>query len=57
MFGETKICYRVNFCDRKTLAIHVYPDGQVVVDSPKNASSQAIAAKVKKRASWIVKGV
>jgi len=54
-FGQTEICYGVNFCDRKTLAIHVYPDGQVIVDAPKNTSSQAIAEKVKKRASWIFK--
>ena len=28
LFGQTEITYRVNACDRKTLAIHVYPDGQ-----------------------------
>ncbi len=55
LFGQTEICYGVNYCDRKTLAIHVYPDGQVIVDAPKNASSQAIAEKVKKRATWIFK--
>lgn len=55
LFGQTKIVYRVNACDRKTLAIHVYPDGQVVVDAPMDASNEAIAEKVKKRASWIFK--
>jgi predicted metal-dependent hydrolase len=54
-FGQTEICYGVNFCDRKTLAIHVYPDGQVIVDAPNNASNQAIAEKVKKKAPWIFK--
>lgn len=54
-FGQTEISYTINHCDRKTLAIHVYPDGQVIVDAPKNASNQAIAEKVKKRASWIFK--
>jgi len=55
LFGQTEISYRVNACDRRTLAIHVYPDGQVVVDAPMDASNEAIAEKVKKRASWIVK--
>jgi len=55
LFGQTEISYKVNACDRKTLAIHVYPDGQVVVDAPQDASNEAIAEKVKKRASWIFK--
>lgn len=55
LFGQTEIAYRVNASDRRTLAIHVYPDGQVVVDAPIDASNEAIAEKVKKRASWIFK--
>lgn len=55
LFGQTEIAYSVNTCDRKTLAIHVYPDGRVVVDAPMTASHEAIAAKVKKRACWIFK--
>lgn len=55
LFGQTEITYGVNACDRKTLAIHVYPDGQVMVDAPMTASHAAIAAKVKKKASWIFK--
>lgn len=55
LLGHTEINYRVNTSDRKTLAIHVYPDGQVVVDAPMNASQEAIAEKVKKRATWIFK--
>ena len=48
LFGQTEIAYSVNVSDRKTLAIHVYPDGQVAVDAPLNASHEAIAEKVKK---------
>ncbi|HEY8036153.1 MAG TPA: SprT family zinc-dependent metalloprotease [Methylobacter sp.] len=55
LFGQTEINYSVNYCDRKTLAIHVYPDGQVIVDAPISASNDAIAGKVKKKASWIFK--
>jgi predicted metal-dependent hydrolase len=54
-FGETEIVYVVNHTDRKTLAIHVYPDGQVFVDAPISANNHAIAKKVKKKASWIFK--
>jgi len=55
LFGQTEIIYRVNASDRKTLAIHVYPDGQVIVDAPMTASREAIAEKVKKKAAWIFK--
>ncbi|PPD50184.1 MAG: hypothetical protein CTY13_02170 [Methylobacter sp.] len=55
LFGQTEIIYRVNASDRKTLAIHVYPDGQVMVDAPMTVSHEAIAEKVKKKASWIFK--
>lgn len=55
LFGQTEITYSVNSCDRKTLAIHVYPDGQVIVDAPMAASNEAIADKVKKKAPWIFK--
>ncbi|MCB1948455.1 SprT family zinc-dependent metalloprotease [Nitrosomonas sp.] len=54
-FGQTEINYAVNFCERKTLAIHVHPDGNVIVDAPIAATSQAIADKVKKKAPWIFK--
>ena len=54
-FGQTEIHYSINHCERKTLAIHVYPDGQVFIDAPLTADNQAIANKVKKRASWILK--
>ncbi|MBE0434230.1 MAG: hypothetical protein IBX56_00320, partial [Methylomicrobium sp.] len=41
LFGQTEIVYSVNACDRKTLAIHVYPDGRVIVDAPRNADQEA----------------
>ncbi len=55
LFGQAEITYVVNWSDRKTLAIHVYPDGEVVVDAPIAVSQIAIAQKVKKRAAWIFK--
>lgn len=55
LFGQTEIVYQVNHCNRKTLAIHVYPNGEVVIDAPMTANHELIAQKVKKRAAWIVK--
>jgi len=55
LFGETEIWFSLNYVDRKTLAIHVYPDGNVGVDAPMMASLEQIYGKVKKRASWIIK--
>lgn len=55
LFGETEIRFSLNYADRKTLAIHVYPDGKVSVDAPLSAGLENVYGKVKKRASWILK--
>jgi predicted metal-dependent hydrolase len=55
LFGETEIRFSLNFIDRKTLAIHVYPDGSVNVNAPLSAELEKIYDKVKKRAPWILK--
>ena len=55
LFGETEISFSLNYADRKTLAIHVYPDGKVSVDAPLSADIEKVYFKVKKRASWILK--
>ncbi len=54
-FGTTAIEYELTFSERKTLAIHVYPDRSVVVDAPMGSSLQAVEAKVKKRAGWVLR--
>lgn len=54
-YGTSIIKYKVNRKARKTLAIHVFPDGKVVADAPKTASDKAIKSKIEKRASWILK--
>ncbi len=54
-YGTTQITYDVAFSRRKTLAIHVYPDGRVSVRSPQSNSLDAVAGIVQKRAGWIVK--
>ncbi|MDP1772610.1 MAG: SprT family zinc-dependent metalloprotease [Methylobacter sp.] len=55
LFGETEISFSLNYVDRKTLAIHVYPDGKVSVDAPLSTDIEKVYGKVKKRASWILK--
>ncbi|MGZ3951207.1 MAG: M48 family metallopeptidase [Flavisolibacter sp.] len=55
LFGDTEINFSLNYVDRKTLAIHVDPDGYVSVDAPLSADIEKVYGKVKKRASWILK--
>ncbi len=54
-FGSETVSFTVNWRPRKTLAIHVYPDGRVVVDAPETASVEQVQAKVMKRAAWIMR--
>ena len=54
-FGETEISFSLSYVDRKTLAIHVHPDGKVGVDAPLSAEIEKVYGKVKKRAAWILK--
>lgn len=54
-YGTTTIEYELTYSKRKTLAIHVYPDGSVVVDAPLETDIEAVEAKVRKRAAWILR--
>ena len=54
-FGDSVIEYELTFSERKTLAIHVHPDGSVVVDAPLDTSPSAAEQKVLKRAAWILR--
>jgi predicted metal-dependent hydrolase len=54
-YGTTNISYSVEFRDRKTMAIEVYPDTSVKVVAPLDATPEKIQAKVEKRAGWIAK--
>lgn len=55
IYGLSTISFEVRRAERKTLAIHVYPDGGVLVDAPLQATMPEIEAKVRKRAPWIRK--
>lgn len=55
-YGDDRISYHVNPDPRRTtrIAIHVDPDGSVVVDAPRDQPDDLIRAAVQKRARWIV---
>ena len=54
-YGTTTIHYRLRRTRRRTLAIHVHPDGSVEVDAPLEASVEAIDSRVRRRGRWIVR--
>ena len=51
----SEIAYRVIRSDRRTLAIQILPDGEVVVRSPQNVSMDRIRSFVESKADWIKK--
>ena len=54
-YGETVIAYDVAYAPRKTVAITVAPDLRVSVTAPLGATSDAVAARVRLRAPWILR--
>lgn len=53
-YGTQVIGYRLERRERATLEITVEPDGLVRVTAPSNAAVQDIAARVRRRARWIL---
>jgi predicted metal-dependent hydrolase len=54
-YGQQQLRYQVLRRKRKTLEIAVLPTQEVQVVAPLDAAEELIAAKVQKRASWIIK--
>ena len=54
-YGETTIAYDLDYGPRKTLAISVEPNLRVSVTAPEDSNPEVIAAKVRKRAAWILR--
>lgn len=54
-YGDERIPYQINPDPRRTtrVAIHVEPDGSVIVDAPPDHPSEMIQKAVHKRARWI----
>lgn len=59
IYGNQTILYRVNEDERRTtrVAIHVDPDGSVVVDAPPGFDEATIQRAVQKRARWVANHV
>lgn len=55
IYGNTTIYYKLDYADRKTLGIKVYPDKSVHVIAPVNTEIEKVREKVKSKASWIIK--
>jgi len=53
-YGSQIIPFQLEFRNRKTLEISVYPDMSVKVVAPLKRAYEEIEAKVRKRASWII---
>jgi predicted metal-dependent hydrolase len=54
-YGAATISFSLKHARRKSLAISVLPDLSVAVTAPLGSDIELIKAKVKKRASWILK--
>ena len=54
-YGTTTIDYQLIYKERETLAIHVNPDTQVVVEAPLDSDLSLIEKKISKRSAWIIK--
>src|SRR2546423_667047 len=54
-FGGSRIEFRIQRSKRRTLAITVRPDGNVVATAPQTADIAFVIPKIRKRGLWIQK--
>ena len=57
VYGQSTINFSLNRRPRKTLEISVYPDMNVKVVAPFDATLDLVKQKISKRASWILKQI
>jgi predicted metal-dependent hydrolase len=59
IYGDARLPYQVQEDPNRStrIAIHVDPDGTVMVDAPPGYSDQAVQKAVQKRARWVVNHV
>lgn len=55
VYGDERIPYQVNEVSTRAnrIAIHVEPDGSVIVDTPPNQTEKRVAQAIQRRARWI----
>lgn len=56
-YGRRTIEFKLRYSYRKRLAISVHPDQRVTVDAPIDQREDVVLARVRQRASWIVKQI
>lgn len=56
-FGSRVIDFSLQYYDRKTLGIKVYPDGKVKVLSPYTAKQDEVIDKVRQKSPWILRQI
>ncbi|RPD43766.1 M48 family peptidase [Hymenobacter sediminis] len=54
-FGSATIAYTVERRRRKSLALTVYPNGQLAVVAPLEATAEQVASAVLRRAGWVLR--
>lgn len=54
-FGSKEIVFDLQYQERKSLGITVYPDRKVRVKAPVDTTIEKVLEKVRKRAPWILK--
>jgi predicted metal-dependent hydrolase len=54
-FGSREIPFHVIYTDRRRLRITVHPDTRISVEAPAGQTSDAVKARVRARAPWIIK--
>lgn len=56
-YGQEELSYSIQYSDRTTLDISVYPDMSILVTAPQDADLEKVQTRVKRKARWIVKQV
>ena len=54
-YGSREISFHLEFADRKTMGVKVFPDSSVKVIAPLQAEISQVMEKVKMKAKWILK--
>lgn len=54
-FGGSRLEFRIQYSKRRTLAITVRPDGNVVATAPRTVDIAFVIPKIRKRGRWIQK--
>lgn len=55
--GDHRIPFRIQYRERKRLAISVYPDQRLEILAPIGSETAAVLSRVDKRTSWIIKQI